>query len=82
MLERLGTQRLLALFAAGWLLFNFPLLALWDHDATLWGLPLFPVALFGLWAALIAALAWVVERGAQGQASSEPPDRQTLGPGD
>ena len=64
MLERLGTQRLLALFGAGWLLFNFPLLALWDHDATLWGLPLFPVALFVLWAALIAALAWVVEQGA------------------
>ena len=70
MLERLGTQRLLALFAAGWLLFNFPLLALWDHDATLWGLPLFPVALFVLWAVLIAALAWVVERGASSRPSA------------
>ena len=61
MLERLGTQRLLALFAAGWLLFNFPLLALWDHDARVWGLPLFPLALFVIWAVLIAVLAWVVE---------------------
>lgn len=42
MKTRLGQQRLLALFAAGLLAFNFPLLALWDVDATLWGLPLFP----------------------------------------
>jgi hypothetical protein len=28
------------------LLFNFPLLALWDRDATLLGVPLFPAALF------------------------------------
>lgn len=63
MRERLGTQRLLALFAAGWLLFNFPLLALWDHGTSLWGLPLFPVALFFLWGALITAVAWTLERG-------------------
>lgn len=70
MLERLGTQRLLALFAAGWLLFNFPLLALWDHDTTLWGLPLFPVALFALWGVLIAAVAWTLERGVEQLAPS------------
>ncbi|MGE0348610.1 hypothetical protein [Hydrogenophaga sp.] len=63
MFQGLAAQRLVALFFAGWALFNFPLLALWDHDATLWGLPLFPLALFGVWAALIAALAWVAERG-------------------
>lgn len=75
MLERLGTQRLLALFVAGWLLFNFPLLALWDHDATLWGLPLFPVALFVLWAVLIAAVAWVVEQGAVVRTGTELAER-------
>ncbi|MFC7460108.1 hypothetical protein [Hydrogenophaga defluvii] len=77
MLERLGTQRLLALFAAGWLLFNFPLLALWDHDATLWGLPLFPVALFVLWAALIVVLAWAVEQGANSRSTAEPTEATT-----
>lgn len=80
MLERLGTQRLLALFAAGWLLFNFPLLALWDHDATLWGLPLFPVALFVLWALLIAGLAWAVEQGASGRAPAAPPSASNTVP--
>ena len=58
----LASQRLVALFAAALLLFNFPLLALWDHEALLWGLPLFPTALFVVWALLIAALAWVLER--------------------
>jgi hypothetical protein len=54
--------RLIALFFAGLALFNFPLLALWNVEAQVWGLPLFPTALFVLWGLLIAALAWVVER--------------------
>ena len=62
MFEGLDTQRLLALFVAGWLLFNFPLLGLWDRDATLWGVPLFPVGLFILWGLLIAMVAWWMER--------------------
>ena len=55
-------QRLLGLFALALMLFNFPLLALWDRDATVLGLPLFPAALFIVWALLIAALAWLMER--------------------
>ena len=54
-------QRLVGLFVLALLLFNFPLLALWDVDATIGGVPLFPAALFALWALLIGALAWVVE---------------------
>jgi hypothetical protein len=57
----LGQQRLLAVFAAGALLLNFPLLALWDRDALVFGLPLFPAALFVLWAALIALLGVLME---------------------
>ena len=56
-------QRLGALFALGLALLNFPLLALWDHAATLAGWPLFPAALFMLWTLLIAGLAWLLERG-------------------
>ena len=57
----LSRQRLAALFAAGTLLLNFPLLALWDRGVTVFGLPLFPLALFALWAGLIGALAWLME---------------------
>ena len=44
---RLLAQRLVALAAAGVLLFNFPLLKLWLTEHTVMGLPLLPVALFG-----------------------------------
>jgi hypothetical protein len=62
MRDGLLQQRLLGLFALALLLFNFPLLALWDRDATLLGLPLFPAALFIVWALLIAVLAALMER--------------------
>ena len=60
--RHLVNQRLLALFVAALLLFNFPLLALWDHPVLVLGLPLFPLALFVVWALLIAALAVLMER--------------------
>ncbi len=59
--RHLGAPRLLAVFGLGVLLLNFPLLALWDGSAMVWGIPLFPLALFGIWALLIALVAWVVE---------------------
>lgn len=68
----LSVQRLLALFAAGLLLFNFPLLKLWLNDSTVLGLPLLPVALFGAWALLLAVLAWLMERSEKSQKSEGP----------
>ena len=56
------SQLLLALWGAGLVLFNFPMLIVWDRDMTVLGLPLLPVALFGIWAALIGVLAWASER--------------------
>jgi hypothetical protein len=61
MRRNLLPQRLTGLFALALLLFNFPLIALWDHPATVWGLPLFPAALFALWALLIVLLALLME---------------------
>lgn len=63
MFHGLTAQRLLALFALGWVLLDFPLLALWDRDLAVLGMPLLPLAIFGVWALLIAAVAWLVERG-------------------
>jgi len=56
----LRTQRLIALCIAGAVMFNFPLLTLWDADATVFGLPLFPVGLFVSWGVLIGCAAWIV----------------------
>jgi hypothetical protein len=61
--QPLRSQRLLALFALGWLLLDFPLLTLWDRGVLVAGLPLLPLALFAGWAALVAAAAWVCEAG-------------------
>lgn len=58
---RLRNPRLLALFAAGWVLLNFPLLTLWDRPVMVAGIPLLPLALFGGWALLIGLAAWVAE---------------------
>lgn len=55
-------QRLVALFAAGLLLFNFPLLRLWLSEARVAGWPLLAAALFVAWALLIAVLARWMER--------------------
>jgi hypothetical protein len=56
-----GQQRLIALFFAALMALNYPLLSLWNPQAMVFGLPLFPTALFGLWAALIASMAWLLE---------------------
>ena len=62
MFKGLEAQRLVAVYFAGWVLLGWPLLLLWDVDATLWGLPLLPTMMFVVWAVLIAAVAWVLER--------------------
>ena len=61
MSHTLRSQRLGALFAGGWLMLNFPLLGLWDHDITVAGIPLFPLALFLIWGGIIATVAWWME---------------------
>ena len=60
-----STQVLVALCGAGAMLLNFPLLLIWDRPATVFGLPLLPVALFLVWGGLIAALA-LASRGGGG----------------
>lgn len=55
-------QRLIALLVLGWLLFNYPLLALFNDAATWCGIPLLFAYLFGAWALFIALLALIVER--------------------
>jgi len=61
-MKRRRSAPLIALFCLGWLLFSFPLLTLWDQEATLFGLPLFPTGLFIVWGGLILALAVLMER--------------------
>lgn len=54
--------RLVALFALGVALFNYPLLALFDIAAGVLGIPALYAYVFGAWALLIALLALTIER--------------------
>jgi len=55
-------QRLAALFLLGLLLFNYPLLAVFNVPGTLLGVPVLYAYVFIAWAALIALMALAVER--------------------
>lgn len=58
-------QRLLALFVVGWLVFDFPLAQLWVQH---------PLFVFVLWVAVIAGLAWLMERHHEERPDEERPD--------
>ena len=58
--ERKG-QRFIALCMLGMVLFNFPVLALFNAAGTVLGVPVLYAYLFAAWAALIAVLALLAE---------------------
>jgi len=53
---------MIALCMLGCVLFNFPILALFNVPGALFGVPLLYAYLFIAWALLIALMAWAVER--------------------
>jgi hypothetical protein len=55
-------QRLVALCLLGFLLFNYPLLAAFNVDRTVFGIPVLYAYTFLAWIALIALMAITVER--------------------
>jgi hypothetical protein len=55
-------ERLVGLFLLGCALFNFPLLALFNVRATLFGVPLLYAYLFAAWSLLIVLVALIMER--------------------
>lgn len=57
------TAWLVALAMLGSLLFNFPLLALFNRPATFLGIPVLYAWIFGAWIVLIVLMALAVERG-------------------
>ena len=63
-LHRDFSQRLVAVFLLGCLLFAWPLLAAFNVAAMLWGIPVLYLYLFVAWLALIVLAARVVERAA------------------
>lgn len=59
----LARQRLVAVFLAAVLLLNYPVLSLFDLPQSVMGIPILYLYMFAVWAAVIAAITWIVERG-------------------
>ena len=57
-------QRFVALCMLGMLLFNYPILTLFNVPGTLFGVPVLYAYLFLAWGGLIALMAYVAESGA------------------
>jgi hypothetical protein len=75
--SRITSERLVFLFLLGLLLFNPPLLSIFDRPATVIGIPLLYIYLFAAWGALVVLMALTVESGA---AAEEGAERGTEGP--
>jgi hypothetical protein len=55
------SQRFVALFILGVLLFNFPILAIFNVKEIAFGIPVLYVYVFGAWAGLVALMALAAE---------------------
>ena len=55
-------QRLIALCLFGFLLFNYPMLAVFNVDATVFGIPVLYAYIFSAWSLLTACMAYVIEK--------------------
>jgi len=60
--DRRTDERLVALALLGFLLFNYPLLAIFSTDTTVFGVPVLYAYLFAGWALLIGLMALVVRK--------------------
>lgn len=56
-------QHFVALWMFGMLLFNYPILALFNIPSTLFGVPVLYAYVFIAWGALIASMAYLAESG-------------------
>jgi hypothetical protein len=54
-------ERLIALFIFGCVLFNYPVLSLFNVAAVVFGVPVLYAYIFAAWALLVALMALVVE---------------------
>ncbi len=57
--DKLKNGRLVAVFLIGLVLFNYPLLSLFNMDRLFLGVPLFYVYMFAAWLAVIVLTAWI-----------------------
>ena len=67
-------EGLFFLFLLGVFLFNPPLLSIFDIPRQLFGVPLLYIYLFACWGALLLSVAFIIEKGGDGDELQEPRD--------
>jgi hypothetical protein len=80
MQRALTGQRSAALCLVGWLLFNYPLLSLFNGAGTWFGIPLLYAYLFAVWMLFIVLLALIAEKNpfrksSSAEGASAPPEK-------
>ena len=65
------SERLIFLFLLGMLLFNPPLLSIFDRPAVVIGIPLLYLYLFAAWGVLLVLMALTIESAAASEESAE-----------
>ena len=60
-------QRFIALCVFGIVLFNYPVLALFNVSGAVFGIPVLYAYIFGAWAAFIMLMAWLARSGTREQ---------------
>lgn len=61
-MPNIDSQKLVAAFLLGAVLFNYPILSLFNRAASAFGIPVLYVYIFLAWGGLIALVAWIAER--------------------
>lgn len=78
--DQLRNKRLIFLFLIGYVLFNYPLISLFDLPKVVWGVPLLYGYIFIVWALLIALVGITVSPRSQRTTVTQdksPPDTTT-----
>ena len=60
--DKMNANRLVGLFLLGWLVFNFPLLSLFNRPILVMGIPVLYLYLFASWSSLIALMLMLSRR--------------------
>ena len=57
--ENIKNKRLFCLFLLGWLIFNYPIISLFNHELFIFGIPILFVFLFFAWILIIIAMVFI-----------------------
>ena len=70
--ESLKNRRLIGVFLFGFVLFNYPILSLFNLKRYVFGIPLLSIYIFGVWLLLILMIVFITKTGGSSGSSRKP----------